>query len=360
MWFASYKEDVLAATLSPGAIAALDGATSKRRVSTAAVLAAPAMLTKQTMLPAALAGCIWLVACQRPRLAALFAALVGAVALGPLLLLELTTHALLANAVLANVNAFSTTALEYNLTLLALFQAGPLLVAVAYVVLRRRFGGLGRDLLVVSWLASVVPVLGLAKEGADYNYWQLLAATTAIVVGTALWERRDTLSGAVSSLGLSTNAAVAIVIIGAVAIHDPGLPHAIAGEEARFGGLLESARLAPHAVLADPLDVAVPAHRSVVLEPVISKLFYQAGQWDPDPIVEQVCSGQVSLLVLGYPLGSGPTDAAQAEHQWPSPVVADLREALVRRDVVPLGSGQRDVCTPHPAHGGCATASPTR
>ena len=359
-WSASYKEDVLAVTLSLGAIAALDGATSKRRVSTAALLAALAILTKQTMLPAALAGGIWLVASQRPRLAVLFVAVIGAVAPGPLVLLEMATHALLANAVLANVNPFSTTALEYNLTLLALFQTGPLLVAMAYVAARRRFRGLGRDLLLVSWLASVVPVLGLAKEGADYNYWQLLAATTAVVVASALWERRETLGGAVAGLGLSTNAAMAIVIIGAVAIRDPGLTHAVPGEDARFGGLVESARLAPYAVLADPLDVAVLAGRSVVLEPVIYKLFYQAGQWNPEPIVEQVCSGQVSLLVLGYPLGSGPTDAAQAEHQWPSPVLAAFRDALALRDVVPLGSGQRYVYAPDPARSGCATASPPR
>jgi hypothetical protein len=358
-WFASYKEDVLAVALSLGAIAALDGRTSTRRVSIAAVLAALAILTKQTMVPAALAGSIWLLACRRPRLAALFAAIVGAVALGPLLVLERTTHALLANTVLANVNPFSTTAFAYNLILLALFQTGPLLAAVAYVVRRRPLRALGRDLLPVSWLASIVPVLGLAKEGADYNYWQLFAATTAMVVAAALWELRDRPSGALSGLALSTNAVAAMVIIGTVAIHDPGLTRAVPGEDAGFGGLVETARLAPHAVLADPLDVPVLADRSVVLEPVIYKLFHQTGQWDPDPIVEQVCSGQVSLLVLGYPLGSGPADAAQAEHQWPSPVLAAFRDGLVLREVVPVGSGQRYVYAPDPARRGCATASPT-
>jgi hypothetical protein len=51
---------------------------------------------------------------------------------------------------------------------------------------------------------------------------------------------------------------------------------------------------------------------------------------------------------------------AQAEHQGPSPVLVAFRQALVLPDVVPLGSGQRYVYTPDPAHGGCATASPTR
>ncbi|HEX8966929.1 MAG TPA: hypothetical protein VF937_03550 [Chloroflexota bacterium] len=341
-WFASYKEDVLGLALSLGAVVALDRAPTPRSVAVAAVLAALAILTKQTLFMAALVGVVWLMF-QRPRLAALFAALVGTLALAPLLVLEVTTHALLANTVLANINPFGMTVLSYNLVLLVLFQTAPVLVAAPYLVARLGRRAMVRDLLVLAWLASLLPVLGLAKEGADYNYWQLFAAVTAILAASATWERRERWSGAWSSLALALNAGVAITIIGAVTLADPTYIRPGAGASVAFANLVSRAHAEPRGILADPLDTSVLADRSIELEPVIYKLFYQVGEWDPAPIVSRVCSGEISMLVLGYPLGSPTQPAIQAEHQWPRPVLDALRHRLVLREVVPMGAAQRYV-----------------
>src|SRR5207248_4334453 len=118
-WFASYKEDVLGIAFALGAVSVLDGGSSRGRVITSALLAALAILTKQTLFGPALVGTIWL-AFRQPRTAALFAAVVLTPVLGIALVLEPTTHAFIANAVLANVNPFGTDVLRYNLVVFAL------------------------------------------------------------------------------------------------------------------------------------------------------------------------------------------------------------------------------------------------
>jgi hypothetical protein len=330
-WFGSYKEDVLAIALALGALVVLDWRTTGPAIVSAAVLAALAILTKQTLFAAAMAGTIWLWATRGPRLAAGFAAIVTLCVLSVCLAFQLSTHAFFDNVVVANLNPLSLSALSFNLYLLALFQAAPSLAALVEAWPRLRPRTAPRDLVLCAWLAAIIPVLGIAKEGADFNYWLLFAALTAVLAASAVWARRTRFSAPVLALALTLNCGVALLVMVGLVRNQPALERPPAAARDGFAG-----------VLADPLDVAVLTDHAVVLEPVLYDLLYLDGRWDPAPVVARVCRGEIALVVLGYPLE---TPDAEAEHKWPRPVLDALRARLTLADVLPAGIGQRYVYT---------------
>jgi hypothetical protein len=338
-WFGSYKEDVLGVALALGTIVVLDWRTSRVTVAGAALLAALAILTKQTLFAAAVAGTIWLWASRGPRLAAAFAAGVTVIVLSVCIAFELTTHAFLANVVLANLNPLSVSSLTFNLQQLAQFQTAPILVALlgAWPGLRRRTAA--RDLVLVAWLASFVPVLGIAKEGADTNYWLLFAVLTAVLSASVVGQPRTRPTTAWwAALALAANTAVAIWVMATAVLHQPALVRPNAAAREGFQRVLERVRLETKDVIADPLDVAVLTDHPVVLEPVLYDLLYLDGRWDPTPVVARICHDDIGLLVLGYPLELAD---AEAEHKWPRPVLDALRQRMTLEDVVPAGTSQR-------------------
>lgn len=352
-WSGSYKEDVLAIALALACVALLDGRPTARRVCASAVLAGIAVLTKQTMLALPVTAAIWLLVQSGRRMAGLFAFIAGLVVLGPLLVLELTTRAMLTNVVFANLNPFSAQGVEYNVILLGLFQGCPLLCALAFCVVKRPSGrALAHDLVVLNWVASFAPVAGLAKEGADYNYWQLLAAMTSIVVAWALWEWRRRPWGSIAAAALLSSALASFVIVASASARDLQVLRD-GSRRSEFADLVESVRTAPGAVFADPLDVSVLGGKSIALEPVIYRLFAQSGQWDPTPMVDQICGRKVSMLVLGYPLGSA-HDGGQASHQWPAPVLEAFRTTMRLRATVAVGTSERYVYVPDSTGSPCA------
>jgi hypothetical protein len=337
-WFGSYKEDVLGIALVLGAIVVLDERTTGSAIVGASLLAALAILTKQTLFAAGLAGTIWLWAAHGPRPATMFAIGVTLCVLAVSVAFEFTTHAFFDNVVVANLNPWSASALSFNLYLLALFQTAPFLAALFDVVPRLRPGIVSRDLVVGAWLASFIPVLGIAKEGADFNYWLLFAALTAVLAATAVCEQGKRWVAAALAVALAANAAVAILVMVVLVLKQPALVWPDRAARAGFDRVLEQVRLAPNDVIADPLDVAVLTGHPVVLEPVLYDLLYLDGRWDPAPVVARVCRGDIGLVVLGYPLE---TPDAEAEHKWPRPVLDALRERMTLQNVVPAGINQR-------------------
>ncbi|HEX9526649.1 MAG TPA: hypothetical protein VF951_04065 [Streptosporangiaceae bacterium] len=341
-WFGSYKEDVLAVALVLGAFVMLDWRTTAPAVASAAVLAALAILTKQTLFAAALAGTIWLWATRGPRLAAVFAAGVTLCVLGVCLAFELTTRAFFENVVVANLNPLSDSALSFNLYLLALFQAAPILAALADAWPRLRPSTAPRDLVIGAWLASIIPVLGIAKAGADFNYWLLFAALTAVLAASAVWKRRTGFTALGLALALIVNTALASLVTVGLVLNQPALVRPNAAAQDGFARVLERVRREPHDVIADPLDVAVLTDHAVVLEPVLYDLLYLEGRWDPAPVVARVCRGDIALAVLGYPLDQ---PDAEAEHKWPRPVLEALRARMTLQEIVPAGIDRRYVYT---------------
>jgi Dolichyl-phosphate-mannose-protein mannosyltransferase len=328
LWSALYRVDLVGVALALGAIAVLIGGTSPRRLILAGMLAGLAILTKQTLFAAALAGAVWLWRRDRKKVA-VFAGVGLVVTLLASLTLEMATGAYLTNTVVANVNPFSLDLLVANLAILALFQAGPLAVAARYLAARQRLGHrVQGDLLALYGFASLLPLIGLAKVGSSQNYWIETAAVTAVLATAGLWSRScQQASVPVRLLGVSLAAAVAMlgglalpVTVGLWSSHDG---------TGQLSELIARVRSEPGEVLADPADVVTLSGRRNLFEPYIFSILHYQGQWDARPFARRICAGEVGLLVLSYQLdGPGPRYYGDAPH-WPPPILAALRETMI-------------------------------
>src|SRR6202011_2484100 len=112
-----------------------------------------------------------------------------------------------------------------------------------------------------------------------------------------------------------------------------------------FDALVERVREEPGAVLAEPMDVVVLAGRQVLLEPFIYSILLDTGHWRPDSIVARICNGEISLVVLAYPLdvGARMTDGLHA--LWPAPVMAAMQQTMSLERI----EAERYVSSPRPA-----------
>src|SRR5262249_26226581 len=103
---------------------------------------------------------------------------------------------------------------------------------------------------------------------------------------------------------------------------------AAARDPSQFQPLVDRVRMTSGGVLADPLDIVVLAGRPVVLEPVIYSIFDLDGRWNADPLVRQICKGEISLLVLNMPIEKAAANIIFGIPWWPTPVLDALRERM--------------------------------
>jgi hypothetical protein len=339
-WTAAYKEDVLAVALAVGSTAVLDGAHSRRRVVLAAVLAAAALLSKQSLVGPTVAGTLWLLLCRPRRAAVWFAGtvgvLVGVTALG----LEASSGAFVANTVGGNSHQpFDRLTFEHNLSELVTFQSAPAVLALLAVLLG---GRLRHDLLALSWLGALIPILPIGAIGADYNYWLQFAALSSALAVTLVWERRLAWLGALGAAVLLAGVLFGLVVVVNQLRRHPEYVLPAPEDAATLERLVERVRSAPGFVLADPLDVVVLADRPIVLEPILYSLLEQDGTWDARPLLERICGGEVGLVVLGYPLG-------EVGQRFPASIGRALQQVFVVTDSVQLGGKPRYVLVRDPA-----------
>jgi hypothetical protein len=327
---------VLGVALSLGAISVLATASTPRRLIFAGALAGLAVLTKQTFLAALLAGTLWLWRRQPGHRPAVWyagsALLVVAI---PCLLLQLTSPAFVANTVLANLNPIVPAELWFLLPALEV-SLGPALILAAMHAASERNGSCG-TLLVLYWLASALPLVGLLKLGAFYNYWIELGASTAVLATLAIWHSlgaySDRLTRLLGYVPLWLLLLDLVWIASRLLLDVPATLSELqtatdATQQSEFQALVDRVRAEPGPVLADPLDVVVLADRPVLLEPLIFGIFERQGSWDPAPLVTTICSGGVSLLVLDSPIERVAEYAPLGAPWWPEAVVLALRQRM--------------------------------
>jgi hypothetical protein len=341
LWSALYRVDLLGVALSLGAVALLLTGTDRRRVVAAGVLAAAAVLTKQTFLAAALACALWLWRHDR-RAALLFIGTSAPIVLVAVVALEAATGAFLANVVFMNVNPFLLSYLLSNLASFFQLQAGPVLVAALFAIERLRTGPTADDeLLTIYWLAAWLPVLGLGKAGASQNYWIELAAITAVLAALGSWSRLQD-SGPRRRWTGFRRALVPLLLLGATALPVAtratlSLPPLLAEVwpsstyTRDLAAVVDRVRAEPGDVLAEPADVVVLAGRPILLEPAHPLLILSQSAWDLTPLTREICSGRVRLLVLGYSLESGGREQL-GYVRWPTSILAALRQTMVLED----------------------------
>lgn len=336
-WFALYRVDMVAEVLSLGAIVVLARGSSLNHVLVAGVLAGLAVLTKQTYLAAAIAGTLWLWGIQ-PRRALAFGATTLLIAGGVCVAEELATGAFVANAIAANVNPinldeFAALVVQFSQTL------GPALaIAALYVALARPWRSAPTRLLLLYWLASVLPLVGLVKFGAIYNYWIEFAASTAVLAALGIsttpgWRnnRARLIWRALVWLFTIDVVVFAPATVAAWASELSG-GASLTGQEptngADFHALVELVRGMPDPVLGDPLDVVVLGGHPVELEPVIFAVLETQAQWNPEPLIRRICAGQISMLVLGAPIDSVAGLTWNGQPWWPPRVMRALQERM--------------------------------
>jgi hypothetical protein len=328
-WFGLYRVDVLGVALSVAAVALLDRRRGTSTILVAGVLAGLALLCKQTLVSALLAGAM--VLWWRP--AALF---VGSalVTFGvPCIVLQLLTGgAFLENTFAANANPLY---LSEWIRLLGEFvraQWLPLLLAGVYLWLGRPWQAHEGRLVVLYWAVSSLALLQLAKIGANHNYWIEFAAATAILAARGA---ACLLAVARPALGVALVVALAAQLGGpagalasARAMRSDIRSALAAPRDVDFEALVDRVRREPSIVIAEPMDVVVLAGRQVLLEPFIFNILLDTGHWHAGAVVERVCAGQIGLLVLAYPLdvGARMTDGLHA--LWTPAVMAALADTM--------------------------------
>jgi len=113
-WMSLYRVDMLGVGFAMSSIAVLDNESASRRTVVAASLASLAILTKQLLFGAGLAGLLWLLQRDRKQ-AVLFGSIVLTIVGVTCAALELSTHAFLANTVYSNINPIRADVLLANL-----------------------------------------------------------------------------------------------------------------------------------------------------------------------------------------------------------------------------------------------------
>ena len=343
-WSGLYKEDMLGVALAVWSVACLASSKTWRHVTLGATLAALAILTKQTLAGASVAGFIWLWRQDRTKAAA-FAAICLAIIGSTFAALEITTGAFFMNVVSANVNPLRMETLTTNLTILVLFQSGPLALSMQFVTRQMRGRWSTSDgLVALYWLAALLPLAGLAKAGSNHNYWTELAGASAVLATTRIWTLWRAGRGNPSPASPSSaRLAVAMLcatpmlwLLPCALVQAPDLVQrrqdlVTSGDNGggAFDAVVQRVRAEPRDVLAEPLDVVVLAGRPVVLEPYVYSILERQGHWAPAPLLERICNGHVGLLVLGYPIQRADERQRDGYPFWPAPVMALLRATFV-------------------------------
>jgi hypothetical protein len=331
-WYAFYRVDTIGVAFSVGSLFVLAGGTSHRRLIAAGVLAALALLTKQTLFAAGLAGTVWLMTTSW-RKAGLFAGSAIVPVVLSCLLAELTTHSFITDTALANINPFTAEGLGLLGTELLQTQLPALLLGAFYVIVARPWQACGAPkLLMFYWLASFVPVAGIAKVGADTNYWIEFAAATAVLaaLGVSLTLKMAGPRWRASAAVLMNLCVlyVGLIVVGPVASTQATSPQIEFREDPDYQALIDRVRAEPRGVLASPSDVVVLAGRPIQLEPLIYSLFLQAGRWDVTPMIRRICGGDIGLVVVARALDQ-PNLRPFGYPFWPEPVYDAMSQAMV-------------------------------
>ena len=316
----------LARVNSLALLAAVSGLTlleqpTRRRVVFGSLALAAALFTKPTTIDAAVAG-VLAVLLRQPRLGLLAGAMLAAAGLGGLLaLLALTHGAFWVNVVAGNANPFDAAQLGAYLTNFSTVHCVLLAMAVAecaWMLRHRRWS---------PWalyaIASAVAALGVGKWGAGESYF--LGAIAAMSVLAATWVGRflDSTPAARLRSGLAMALLIQAVLLSHAALSTalPWLPdrgpqsmflgRAPSFEDQQLCQLISSEIRATHGpVLSEDPSFAVVAGQPLIGNATHLRNLYQAGLWDPSPMVNDVRAHRYAIVILDAELYPEPVLAA--------------------------------------------------
>jgi hypothetical protein len=337
---------MLGAALAVAAVVCL----ARRNVVWAGFFAGLALLTKQSLFAPTVAGALWLLTINR-RQALRFVGVTAAVALVPSVVLEWSS----AGAYWDNIGPDNPTptSLQFGADLareLLVTQGIPALLAAWFIVRSRAWTEPLPRLLLVYWIASAIPILGIVKAGANRNYWIEFAAATAILATLAIWtglaHRRRIVPAIVSMLPAALLATQLGAVLPARLVLDRSFDQIpvsmtllldvfdrLSFRASGFDNLVQAVSKERGEVLAENVDVAVLGDHPLNFEPFAFSMLEEQGRWDSTPLVDDICTGRVSLLVLTYPIEVDLSPVGRQEFpMWPRSVMTALRSVMQLAD----------------------------
>ncbi|MBV9579874.1 MAG: glycosyltransferase family 39 protein [Chloroflexi bacterium] len=299
----------------------LDRRLTRQRVILGSLALVAALFTKPTAFDAALAG-VLAVLLRQPRLGLLSGAIIGGVGAAGLGLLMLATHgAFWLNVVAGNANPFDPRQLGEYLANFSILHCVLLVMAAAEC---------GRMLLKRDWspwalylITSSVASLGVAKWGAGESYF--LGTIASICVLSGVWVAR--FLDAAPRIRLRWVVGLALFIQALLLSHAelssllPWLPDR--GPQQAFLGRAPSAadqqagqliageiRGRDGPALSEDPSFAVVAGKSLVGNATHLRNLYEAGLWDPTPMVDDLRDHKYAIVILDAELYPEPVLAA--------------------------------------------------
>jgi hypothetical protein len=283
---------------------------TRKRVALASLAFLAALFTKQTTIDAVAAGVIWLVLRQR-RLGIVAGSSIAALALiGLGGLVVVTGGAFWLNVVAGNANPMDGQQLSGYLLNFALLHCVLLAMAVAEA-LRVRINSPWPLYFVTASLAT----LSVAKWGAGESYFLGAIAAACVLAGS--WAARHTRVTVCAALLLQ----LALLSHGAISealgfLPDRGPQSVLLGRAPaaadRFEAeqLVRQLRRAQGPVMSEDASFAVAAGGAVIGNATHLRNLYQAGLWDPSPMVADLRARRYAIVVLNAELYPEPVLAA--------------------------------------------------
>jgi hypothetical protein len=305
---------------------------TRRRVLLGSLALTAALFTKPTTLDASLAGVVAVLLRARAP-GALVAALVGGLAIaGTALMIALTDGAFWLNVVTGNANPFDAGQLAAYLSNFTVLHCVLLATAAAQGV------WMARHRVWSPWLfyavTAGIAALGVAKWGAGESYF--LGAIASVCVLSGAWIAR--FLDSVPSARLRWSLGAALFIQGLLLSHasfsnvlpwlsDRGPQAAFLGRAPALEDLQAAQSIAAEirqargpALSEDP-SFAVAAGKPLVGNATHLRNLYQAGLWDPTPMVNDLRTHRYAIVVLDAEL-------------YPEPVLSAIGQAYFLESTV--------------------------
>jgi hypothetical protein len=204
-------------------------------------------------------------------------------------------------------------------------------------------GSLAR-LVAYYWLATILPMLGLAKVGSWHNYWIEWAVPTAVLAAASVdvcrrvfGEGRVELAGRARALFLLTHVPLLVwsLIAAFVAWWSIGVAvDAASTRDARAAelvGVIDCVRAAPGQAIGMPMDVVVLAGKPLYVEPAIFSILADAGVIPVEPALQTIRSGGVGVVVMDLRPDGDQWFHGAGQPIWREDVLDTLRESMTLR-----------------------------
>ena len=313
-WAYTMRIDLLAIALEfLGMYLALRSLRQPALAFAAALVFVLAVYTKQTVIAGAAASFAVLLVHTPARAlrAALFAVLVGGVALA---VLTLVTHGGFPRHIIVyNVNRFSFRTAYEKLFAFGILRDYPLYLsiatAMAATLIVRHWGRLremqpGHAIILLYFLLSTVSLLSLGKSGAANNYMIPWVCSWAVLIGLALVDLGQKAEQEARALPLLALLALLIVQASVTPAYDT---RRLVDPQVRreYAELVAMTRRATKPVFSEDMVVVMQAGKEVPWEPAIITELTTMGMFDERKIISMIEAHDLAFAVVTGNMGVG-------------------------------------------------------